>query len=117
MRVYLMSGDIRKMNSHIVTFLYQRFKIKFPLLKRFNLLSLLSGSLFNGCLAQSAKNLHLMLSWFKGIFLLFLLPYQIFIILLLDTLGQFLGWTLLHSILTTVRFVDQLKEIDELGNI
>ena len=57
----------------------------------------------------------MMLKPFRGIFILFLIPDWMLIVLILETLGRFLGWTMLFKILITVIFVERFRGIDAMN--
>ena len=50
----------------------------------------------------------------KGSKILFLIPYQMFTMLLIQILGRFIGWTLLSIIWPTVKFEELFIGIVEL---
>ena len=85
-----MNGEMRKMNIHIVMFLYEIHKIDFTILKRVNIMYLSLGSFMTSYLVQIILILHLMLRPLKRIILLIFIPDRMFLILLLETLIRFL---------------------------
>ena len=115
MSVHFMNGETRKMNIHIVMFLYEIHKIDFTILKRVNIMYLSLGSFMTSYLVQIILILHLMLRPLKRIILLIFIPDRMFLILLLETLIRFLYWTMLSRSFITVIFVDRITGIDELN--
>ena len=115
MRFFFIIEETSKIKFDILILLYHIFKSEFHVLNRDNMMYLSLCSFITDYLVQSIPTLHLMLGPFKGIFLLFLIPDHMLITLMIDTLGRFLGLTLMCSSLNTFNFVKLYRGIDELN--
>ena len=115
MRFFFIIEETSKIKFDILILLYHIFKSEFHVLNRDNMMYLSLCSFITDYLVQSIPTLHLMLGPFKGIFLLFLIPYHMLITLMIDTLGRFLVLTLMCSSLTTVNFVERFIVINEMN--